>query len=107
WAIAAASTRPAAPSLARMLETWTLAVLGLMNNAWAVWRVVGPAATSAGTSPSRRGRPRWGAGGGALAAGAGGGGGRWGGAGPGRGRWGRAGRGRVSRRRAGGRPAGR
>jgi len=32
WAIAAASTRPAAPSLARMLETWTLAVLGLMNN---------------------------------------------------------------------------
>jgi hypothetical protein len=36
WAIAAASTRPVAPSLARMLETWTLAVLGLMNNAWAI-----------------------------------------------------------------------
>src|SRR5215831_20597125 len=33
WAIAAASTRPAARSLARMLETWTLAVLGLMNSA--------------------------------------------------------------------------
>jgi hypothetical protein len=30
WAIAAASPRPATPSLARILETWTLAVLGVM-----------------------------------------------------------------------------
>ena len=36
--MAAASTRPATPSLARMLETCTPTVLGLMNNAWAIWR---------------------------------------------------------------------
>jgi len=56
-AIAAASTRPATPSLARMLETCTLAVLGLMNNAWAIWRLLRPAATSASTSASRGVRP--------------------------------------------------
>jgi hypothetical protein len=33
WATAAASPRPATPSLARILETWTLAVLGVMNRA--------------------------------------------------------------------------
>src|SRR5690606_1419455 len=32
WATAAASPRPETPSLARMLETWTLAVLGEMNS---------------------------------------------------------------------------
>lgn len=36
WARAAASPRPATPSLARMLETWTLAVLGEMNSSSAI-----------------------------------------------------------------------
>jgi hypothetical protein len=31
WAIAAASRRPATPSLARIRETWMLAVLGVMS----------------------------------------------------------------------------
>ena len=45
WAIAAASPRPVTPSLARILETWTLAVLGVMNSCWPIWRLVRPAAT--------------------------------------------------------------
>jgi hypothetical protein len=69
WAMAAASTRPAAPSLARMLETCTPTVLGLMNNAWAIWRLLRPAATSASTSTSRGVRPSCAAGAGAAAAG--------------------------------------
>src|ERR687898_2802773 len=51
--MAAASTRVWTPSLARMLETWTLAVLGLMNSAWAIWRLLPPAPTRARTSASR------------------------------------------------------
>src|SRR4029450_3056372 len=70
WAMAAASTRPAAPSLARMLETCTPTVLGLMNSAWAIWRLLRPAATSASTSASRGVRPSCAAGVDALAAGA-------------------------------------
>ena len=57
WAIAAASPRPAAPSLARILETWTLAVLGVMYSAWPICRFVRPAATNASTSASRCVRP--------------------------------------------------
>jgi hypothetical protein len=57
WAIAAASPRPATPSLARILETWTLAVLGVMNSAWPICRLVRPSATSANTLTSRRVRP--------------------------------------------------
>src|SRR5215217_3928347 len=57
WAIAAASPRPVTPSLARILETWTLAVLGVMNSAWPICRFVRPSATSASTSTSRRVRP--------------------------------------------------
>jgi hypothetical protein len=34
WAIAAASRRPATPSLARIRETWTLAVLGVMSSSY-------------------------------------------------------------------------
>jgi hypothetical protein len=45
--------RPATPSLARIRETWTLAVLGVMNSSWPIWRLVRPAATSARTSASR------------------------------------------------------
>jgi hypothetical protein len=45
WAIAAASPRPATPSLARILETWMLAVFGVMNSAWPICRLVRPAAT--------------------------------------------------------------
>ncbi len=41
WAIVAASTRLRTPSLARMLETWTVAVLGLMNRVSAI-SPVGP-----------------------------------------------------------------
>src|SRR5262249_58346554 len=63
WAIAAASTRVWTSSLARMLETWTLAVLGLMNKAWAIWRLLRPDATRASTSHSRRVRPSCAAGG--------------------------------------------
>ena len=40
WAIAAASPRPVTPSLARILETWTPAVLGVMNSAWPICRLV-------------------------------------------------------------------
>jgi hypothetical protein len=42
WAIAAASPRPATPSLARILETWMLAVLGVMNSAWPICRFAWP-----------------------------------------------------------------
>ena len=44
-AAAAASPRFATPSLARMFETCTLAVLAEMNNASAIWRLVRPSAT--------------------------------------------------------------
>ena len=57
WATAAASPRPATPSLARIRETWTLAVLGVINSAWPICRLVRPSATSASTSISRRVRP--------------------------------------------------
>jgi hypothetical protein len=36
--------------LARILETWMLAVLGVMNSSWPICRLVLPAATSARTS---------------------------------------------------------
>jgi hypothetical protein len=57
WATAAASTRVWVPSLPRMLDTCTVAVLGLMKSASAIWRLVRPAATSASTSRSRGVRP--------------------------------------------------
>jgi hypothetical protein len=40
--MAAASPRPATPSFARIHETWMLAVLGVMNSAWPICRLVGP-----------------------------------------------------------------
>ena len=52
-AIAAASPRVATPSLPMMFETWTPAVLSLMNRRSAIWRFVRPSATSASTSRSR------------------------------------------------------
>jgi hypothetical protein len=58
WATAAASPRPATPSLARMLETWTLAVFSVMNNVSPICRLVRPSAINARTSVSRRVRPR-------------------------------------------------
>ena len=58
WATAAASTRPPTPSLARMLETCTLAVLALMNSSLAICGLERPAATSARTSRSRSVRPK-------------------------------------------------
>src|SRR5882757_8608181 len=54
---AAASTRPPTPSLARMLETCTLAVLGLMNRACAISGFERPSASSTSTSRSRSVRP--------------------------------------------------
>jgi hypothetical protein len=47
----------AGPAWARIRETWTLAVLGVMNSAWPICRLVLPAATSARTSASRRVSP--------------------------------------------------
>ena len=46
-ALAAASPRLATLSLPRMLDTWTLAVLGEMNSSAAISRLLRPAATSA------------------------------------------------------------
>ena len=56
-AIVAASTRPDAPSLPSRLVTWTLTVLGLMNSACPISRLVRPSARSARTSSSRAVRP--------------------------------------------------
>jgi hypothetical protein len=47
-----------ANGLASRLQTCTPTVLGLMNNAWAIWRLLCPAATSGYTSPSRGRVPR-------------------------------------------------
>ena len=47
WATDAASTRLATPSLARMWDTWTLAVFSLMNRALAIWRFDAPLAIEA------------------------------------------------------------
>ena len=58
WANAAASTRPRTLSLRRMRETWTLAVLGLMNSSAPISRLVRPAATRRRTSRSRAVRSR-------------------------------------------------
>ena len=52
-AYAAASVRVSAPSLARMCETWTLAVFGEMNRRAAIPQFVAPAATRPSTSRSR------------------------------------------------------
>src|SRR4029453_7171951 len=57
WASAAASPRPATPSLARMWETCRLAVFSVMNSDWPICRLVRPAATKASTSVSRWVRP--------------------------------------------------
>ena len=56
-AIRAASWRPLTSSLRRMLETWTDAVLTLMNSSSAISRLVCPAATAFSTSISRAVRP--------------------------------------------------
>ena len=53
WAMAAASVRLAAPSLAKMLDTCTLAVFGAMNSTEAISRLLRPAAISRSTSRSR------------------------------------------------------
>ena len=45
---------PVTPSLPRMFDTWTPAVLSLMNSSSAIWRLVRPSASSARTSRSRR-----------------------------------------------------
>ena len=47
WAIAPASVRFAAPSLSKMCEAWTLAVLRLMNRASAICWLVQPAGDEA------------------------------------------------------------
>jgi hypothetical protein len=52
-AYAAASVRVSAPSLARMWETWTLAVFGEMNSRAAIAQFVAPEATRQSTSRSR------------------------------------------------------
>ena len=52
-AIAAASVRPLAPSLARMLDTCTLTVLALMNSCLPISPLLRPWATSARISRSR------------------------------------------------------
>ena len=52
-ATATASPREVAPSLARMFETWTLAVFVLMNRARPISPFERPSATSASTSASR------------------------------------------------------
>ena len=52
-ALAAASPRLATPSLPRMFDTWTLAVLGEMNSSPAISRLLRPAATRRSTSSSR------------------------------------------------------
>src|SRR5690242_7049606 len=54
---AAASPRLVTPSLARMLDTCTLAVLAEMNSSLAISRLLRPAATSRRTSNSRAVRP--------------------------------------------------
>jgi hypothetical protein len=40
-----------------MLDTWTLAVLALMNSSSAIWRLLRPSATRPSTSRSRGVRP--------------------------------------------------
>src|SRR4029079_9557509 len=52
----AASTRPEAPSLARMLPTWTPTVFWLMNSRSPISRFVLPSASRVRTSRSRRDR---------------------------------------------------
>ena len=51
--MAAASVRLAAPSLARMFETCTLAVLGAMKSSAPISLLLCPAASSRSTSSSR------------------------------------------------------
>jgi hypothetical protein len=46
--------RPATPSSARILETWMLAVFGVMNSAWRICRSVRPAATLPRPWPTTR-----------------------------------------------------
>src|SRR4029079_12300233 len=53
-ATAAASVRRLTPSLPRMFDTWTPAVLSLMNSVSAIGRLERPSARSASTSSSRR-----------------------------------------------------
>ena len=50
-------TRLATPSLPKMLDTWTLAVLGEINSSAAISRLLRPAATRRSTSSSRSVRP--------------------------------------------------
>ena len=57
--MAAASTRFPAPSLSKMCEAWTLAVLRLMKSASAISWLDQPAAMSRSTSSSRSVRPRF------------------------------------------------
>ena len=56
WATAPASPRLLTSSLARIRETWTLAVFSLMNSSSPIWRFVRPAATRLSTSRSRGGQ---------------------------------------------------
>ena len=57
WATSAAWVRLETPSLARIRETWRLAVFGLMKSRSAIWRLVMPSPTSASTSSLARGQP--------------------------------------------------
>ena len=57
-ATAAACVRPCTPSLARIRETWTLAVFSAMYRAAPIWRLVAPSASSARTCRSRGVRPK-------------------------------------------------
>ena len=57
-AAVAASTRERTPSLARIRETWTLAVFSEMNSVSPISRLVCPSATSARTVSSRSVSPR-------------------------------------------------
>ena len=49
----AASTRPDAPSFARMFPTCTATVRSLMKSRWAISRLVQPSASTPSTSRSR------------------------------------------------------
>ena len=64
--MAAASTRLVTPSLPRMFETWTPAVLSLMNNALPIWRFDSPPTSWSSTSSSRSVSPNGRAGGSAA-----------------------------------------
>ena len=57
WATAAAFSRLSTFSFARMCDTWSPAVFGVMKSRSPIWRLVRPSATRSRTSASRRVSP--------------------------------------------------